>query len=152
MFKDDNYQFTYLNHGAIANIGYTIDEMGKMTPLDIKPEYTFESFEELVRPLRDKSQEKVIFETMHKRKNGSLYPVEVHLQLIEYEQKWQFVALILDITQRREAEEELDRYREHLEELVENRTRELTEANEKLQELDLMKTMFIASMSHELRT
>ena len=48
--------------------------------------------------------------------------------------------------------EQLQIYNENLEEMVEDRTKELTEANEKLQQLDLMKTMFIASMSHELRT
>ena len=39
-----------------------------------------------------------------------------------------------------------------LEKKVEDRTKELTEANEKLKELDHMKKSFIANMSHELRT
>jgi PAS domain S-box-containing protein len=64
-----------------------------------------------------------------------------------------------DITERKRAEEELKRYHEHLEELVKKRTSELEgktgeleQANIRLQELDLLKSMFIASMSHELRT
>ncbi|HIE31886.1 MAG TPA: HAMP domain-containing histidine kinase, partial [Methanosarcinales archaeon] len=51
------------------------------------------------------------------------------------------------------------KYREHLEELVEEQTSQLEEktaelehANIRLQELDRLKSMFIASMSHELRT
>ncbi len=56
-------------------------------------------------------------------------------------------------------EQELARHREHLEELVnektsqlEEKTTELERANIRLQELDRLKSLFIASMSHELRT
>ena len=53
---------------------------------------------------------------------------------------------------REKAISELKDNRDHLEEIVTERTREFSEANVRLQELDRLKSMFIASMSHELRT
>jgi PAS domain S-box-containing protein len=57
-----------------------------------------------------------------------------------------------DITSRKVAEREVEEYRNHLEELVDERTKELESAYNKIKELERLKTMFIASMSHELRT
>ena len=52
-------------------------------------------------------------------------------------------AILLDQTQR---------HADELERRVAERTRELAEANERLQELDLLKTKFVSDVSHELRT
>ncbi len=58
------------------------------------------------------------------------------------------IETLQDTTERKKTEEELKKYRDHLE----KKGAELKQANTRLQELDLLKSMFIASMSHELRT
>ncbi len=57
-----------------------------------------------------------------------------------------------DIERRALTEKELKRHREHLEELVKERTAELTIAKERAEVANKAKSTFLASMSHELRT
>ncbi|MDF1534803.1 MAG: PAS domain S-box protein [Methanosarcinaceae archaeon] len=107
MFDAETYRFVYVNHGALQNIGYTEEKMKSMTPLDIIPELDESTFNDLIAPLVQNEKEIIEFNTMHKRADGSMYPVEVHLQLIRNDEVPMFLAIILDITERKQAEENL---------------------------------------------
>ena len=58
----------------------------------------------------------------------------------------------IDVTERKRADDELRGYRDHLEDLVKERTAELAVAKERAEESDRLKSAFLATMSHELRT
>ncbi|HWU41433.1 MAG TPA: PAS domain S-box protein, partial [Candidatus Acidoferrum sp.] len=64
----------------------------------------------------------------------------------------QMVGTSVDITERKRAEEELRKHREHLEELVKQRTEQLAEAKARAEAANREKSRFLANMSHELRT
>ncbi len=106
VFDSETLRFTEANRGARENIGYTMEELSSMTPLDLKPDFTIEAFNKLIEPLREGKQENIVFNTIHRRKDGTLYPVEIHLQMIS-NGSWVFVAVILDITKRKMAEDAL---------------------------------------------
>lgn len=107
VFDAQTLKFISVNKGARSNIGYSENEILELTPLNIEPEFNATTFNELITPLVTKEKEKIIFFTNHKRKNGSLYPVEVHLQFIVEGNNKRFLAIILDITERKKAEEKL---------------------------------------------
>ena len=105
MFDAETLRFIEVNRGARKNLGYSMAELRALTPLDIKPEMTPESFAALIDPLRQGEVDKIQFTAVHRRKDGSLYPVEVHLQLVPGADPV-YVAVILDITERERIEEQ----------------------------------------------
>lgn len=107
IFDKDTLLFEYVNIGAQKNLGYSLDKLLKMSPIDIKPEFTFTSFHSLIRPLLKHENSMLKFETVHQRADGTQYPVEVSLQLFKQKKRSCFLAFILDITERKKREEEL---------------------------------------------
>src|SRR5690606_18969469 len=121
VFDPDSFLFINVNRGAQANLGYTMEELHRMTVIDIKPGMTEGEFKKLMAPLSNNKSKKVIFETIHRRRDGSQYPVELHLQMSSIGKRKVLVSIGLDITERRT-------YTQQLENKVEERTAQLREA------------------------
>ena len=118
IFEPDTLKFIQVNAAGQNNLGYSMEELYDLTPVDITPEITADSFEYLIDPLRKKETDNIVIETIHQRKDGSQYNVEVHLQLLRYENETLFAAIILDVTDRYNAELENKRYIRHLDALL----------------------------------
>lgn len=117
LFDAHSLHFLLTSEGAERNLGYSDDELRQLTPLDLKPFFTRDSFEQILAPLRSGKQHSLNFETTHLRKDGSTYPVEVRLQLMNADNPV-FMAVIQDTSERKQADAELNQSRNLLRDLV----------------------------------
>ena len=145
VFDAKTLKFVQVNYGAQKNLGYTMNELLKMTPLDILPYKDEAEFRGIVDILLKKNVQKLEVESVHYRKDGTTYPVESHLQLSKLGEREVFVAIILDITERKN-------YTTKLENKVTERTKQLKEALRKEIEINELKTRFLSLLSHEFKT
>lgn len=107
-FDEKTLQFNYVNQGAIRQTGYSETELLSMTPLDIKPEFDIVKLQALIQPLIDGEIPSLLFQTIHRRKDGRDIPVEIFLQHTPLEdEEPSFVAIVRDITKRKEIEDSL---------------------------------------------
>jgi two-component system, sensor histidine kinase and response regulator len=116
--QDEQLTIVDVNRKACESLGCTRDELLGTTPLDFDPDITPADLEDLNR--RVNAGEMLAFESRHRRKDGTVFPVEVRGQAFVEGGRRFTVALVRDITDRKRAEEKL-RESEH-------RWRSLTEA------------------------
>ncbi|MBP3954097.1 PAS domain S-box protein [Gemmata sp. G18] len=107
-------RFLDVNERACATHGYTRAEFLGLTVYDIDPLVT-EPWADVVAAQRVPGTR--AFESLHKRKDGSTFPVEVNLNLIRLDREY-LVAVVRDITERKRAEEALRAAQYRLEHVV----------------------------------
>ena len=96
--------------------------------------------------------EPILVERNVRRADGSIFPCEVRLVRLPMEGRRLVRSGIVDISERKQSEQELLGYRDHLEELVQQRTAALSVAVTEAESANRAKSVFLANMSHELRT
>jgi len=116
---DSDGKFVYVNEAACRAMGYTREEMLTKYTYEMSAEFTKEMWHKRWEVFRE--QKTTRFETRHKRKDGSLVPVEVDAVYVEYGGKEYSCAFVRDITERKIAEQE----REVLMQQLRNRNDEL---------------------------
>ena len=106
VFDDITLRFTFVNQGALEHLGYDDPELRSLTPLELCPELAAEAFGAMLKSLRDGTQEKLVLETLFRKKDGSTYPVALNLEPILNGRELSFLAVAQDITHRRHMEAE----------------------------------------------
>lgn len=154
-------RFVYINPAFTRLTGYEREELAGKTPRILQgPETNRAELDRLRRILEAEGNFRG--EATNYKKDGTPFVNEWHIAPIyggDDGQVTHWVATQRDITQRRAAEEEVHRLNRDLEARVRERTAELEEKNQALQQAKeaaetaaTSKTVFLANMSHEIRT
>jgi PAS domain S-box-containing protein len=111
LFDDQNVVLD-VNRQACQSLGYTRDELLGMAPIDFDPDVTPARVAEIQRRLDD--GQVIAFESRHRRKDGTVFPVEVRGRAFWEDGRRFYVSLARDTTYRKRAEEEISRLNQEL--------------------------------------
>jgi len=159
IMMDEKGEIAFWNPAAEKIFGYTENEsIGKSVHMMIAPQRYhdnfFKAFEEFKKTGEGSAVGNVL-ELSALRKDRTEFPIEISLSAILIKENWWSVALIRDITDRKQAEEELLKAKESAE--AANKQLQVAIENEKrlalvAESANLSKSTFLANMSHEIRT
>jgi PAS domain S-box-containing protein len=113
-------RFIFANDACCKSLGYTRDELLQLTVPDIDPNFPAELWSDHYQDLR--VQKSLTLESTHRRKDGSVFPIELSLNFMEYNGQEYNFAIGRDITERKRAEVELREKQQLLQAIVDNST------------------------------
>ncbi|MEW6693311.1 MAG: EAL domain-containing protein [Pseudomonadota bacterium] len=96
--------FVYVNDTACYSLGYSRSELLRMGVLDINPEASAERIRQISQELLANSAI-TSFETVHRTKDGHVFPVEIAKSLMEFDGAHFGISVARDITERKTAEQ-----------------------------------------------
>ena len=153
--------FSFFNDSMSKILGYSRDELMGMHYKKYMSEETAKNVFESFNKVYNTGEPDKSFNWKVTRKDGGKVYVESSVSLMKDAEgrRIGFRGIGRDITKRKQVEADLQKHREHLEELVEERTDELAkatlqaqQAREAADDANAAKSSFLANMSHELRT
>ena len=107
IWVDERSRIVYANEAASREYGYTPEEMLELYVPDINPKSTFDNWPNQWQRLQQEGH--LHFETMHMRKDGSVFPIEVAANFVNFEGRELNIAFMRNISGRKAAEEEIQR-------------------------------------------
>jgi len=114
---DDRARFVYVNPRACDLLGYTREELLALPIPAIDPRFHASRWPRFWAWMQ--RQQTAAFESIHRRRDGTHFPVDITINLLEFDGRSYLCAFSRDITSRRDAEERLRNTQERYRQLVE---------------------------------
>jgi diguanylate cyclase (GGDEF)-like protein/PAS domain S-box-containing protein len=103
----ETLKFVAANRNSRSDLGYSIEELSAMTILTIIPEFNHEIFYNFINQLLIGDKKQVKLSTLFRRKDGTIYPVELKIQLFDSDGEKLCMVLVDDFTKNNAAEDVL---------------------------------------------
>ena len=98
------FQFEHMNSQALKNLEFEFSEILQLNATDIIEEVDPDEFKSWVGLLQSNKKNEIDFNAVHRRKDGSVYPVKTQLKLDFSDSSPIIVGIVQDITELREIE------------------------------------------------
>lgn len=150
---DSDGNCVYVNEYWLEISGFTIAEsLGRGWVAALHPEDKERAVNEWDKAVENGAEFNSEYRLLNKEGKPTLVQTRAVRIVDSSGVKYGYIGVLRDVTEQRKTDAELKLHREHLEELVKIRTRELEIEKVKAQSADRLKSAFLATMSHELRT
>ncbi|HEM49186.1 MAG TPA: PAS domain S-box protein, partial [Caldithrix sp.] len=117
---DENARICYANDYGCKQLGYGREELMQLSLADIDENFNKKGWDEARNELKEEFS--ISFETVHIRKDGTKFPVDITVNYLEFENKPISFSFVKDITLQKNTMEELDRSEKRFRTLVEQST------------------------------
>jgi two-component system sensor histidine kinase/response regulator len=128
LFDPEDMRFVMVNAAACRILGYTREELLAMKIYDIQAHLTPDEVSQRMRSVM--SAGGMEFENRYRRKDGSELDAHLNAACLHMKGRDFMLTMWSDVTEQKRMSDELERYRVHLEQLVDARTAELNAAKE----------------------
>lgn len=118
LWVNEEGRFVYVNDHACRALGYTREEMLGFHVWDIDQDFSLEKRPAFLKIMRRVGS--LTTESTHRRKDGSVFPIELLVTYLNFQGKEYDFAFARDITERKRAEEEVRSSRQMLQMVLDN--------------------------------